>query len=118
MNEVTEVTLERTGRRPLRFRGTLVWQWGTSPDMAHLDFSGDPGRWAVLDLYFAQDQGTYVLYEQRCSNWPGERYYLATHTFTTPPEIADWLEQNYPDAVTGYCERFGIVETLRPAGAG
>lgn len=110
--EMTEITLERSGLRPLRFRGALVWRWETSPDRASPRYSGDPGRWTVLELYETA-AGSYLLYEQRCTNWTGERDHLASHQFAALPEVAGWLEQNCPGAITSFCERFEVYEDLR-----
>ncbi|MCM8749562.1 hypothetical protein NET02_10420, partial [Thermomicrobiaceae bacterium CFH 74404] len=113
MNDVMkEIILERTGRRPLTFRGREVWRWETSPDRAHPRYSGDPGRWTALVLYLVADLSQYVLYEQRLSNWTGERDHLEAHTFDTLPEIADWLEQHCPGAVSSFCDKFQFFEEL------
>jgi len=109
--EHTEITLERTGRRPLTFRGREVWRWKTAPDRADHDYSGDPGRWTVLVLY-QTDAGRFVLHEQRLTIWTGEHDRLDTHVFQTLPAIADWLEANCPGAAPAFCDQFGIAERL------
>ena len=110
--DMTQITLERSGLRPLRFRGRAVWRWETSPDRTHPHYSGEIGHWTVLVLYQVAGADRYVLHEQRLTNWDGERDHLATHQFATLEEVADWLEANAPGAVGAFCTRFNLYEEL------
>lgn len=107
-----EIVLERTGKRPLRFRGHSIWRWQSSPDRARSNFSGETGRWTVLELYLTEGAGSYVLYEARCTAWQGERDVLTTHVFQLPEQVLDWLEAHCPQAVQDFCDAFELYEDL------
>jgi hypothetical protein len=115
MEEIRDVTLERSGQRPLTFRGKLVWRHATSPDRAHPAYSGSPGRWRVLELYLTEGARNYVLYDQHLSNWSGERDHLEAVVFAATQTLEDvlrWLEANAPGAVASFCQRFSLAERL------
>lgn len=117
MSEYTKITLKRSGRRPLTFRGCELWSWRTSPDRAHPNYSGTPGRWTVLTLYQLADAATYVLHTQSLTNWTGERDVLHAYRFSTLEDVASWLERELPAAAPSFAAQFGLVEELSPAEA-
>lgn len=115
MTEVIPYVIERTGRRPLRFRGER---------MACCDSSGhDDTRWTVATVYRRPaypnhtwtdkaDTRGYVLAVSHFTRWDGETDRHEAHVVDTLGELAAEIEELPPAVADELFDQLGIVEDL------
>lgn len=86
-NETTTetTTLQRDGKAPLRFKGTLL---AKADNRSH---EGDrQNRWTELTLYKTAG-GKYVIRRTNRSQWSGESDRTQAEALATAPEVIEWL---------------------------
>ena len=66
-----QFVLENTGAKSVRFTGERLGGAASTPDTAHPDYSGEPGRWQEYDLY-RTEKGKYVCHKIFGTCWQGE----------------------------------------------
>lgn len=115
MEELRTITLERTGKRPLRFTGVAIWEWRSSPDRASVHYSGSPGRWRRITVYRTRD-GRAVVHDQHRTNWQGEQDQADAAVFASLEAVLDYLEAACPAAAPAFAREFDLVEELGDAG--
>jgi hypothetical protein len=106
MVEQKTYAIPRTGERPLRFSGELVWEGGTSLESASPDYSGAAGRAQDVKVY-RTSKGTYVVHVHHQTQWQGEHdsdeaEVLASLSDCIPylsEKIPGWLLQEFIRAV-------------------
>jgi hypothetical protein len=108
---VEKISLKRTDQRTLSFSGELLWEDETSPDSAHPNYSGSPGRWTVARLYQTA-KGKYVLQVIQYTAWQGERDIHEALVFNAPEEVVDWAEQNLPGWAEDLAEVLEVEEEV------
>lgn len=81
-------TLDRDGKPPLRFKGTLVAKADNH------SYQGDrQTRWTELKL-FKTAGGKYVINRVRRTCWSGESDRSAADALTTAAEVMEWLRED------------------------
>jgi hypothetical protein len=89
-------TVPRTGERPLRFTGELLWQGATSLERASPNYSGTTGRAKSVTVY-RTSKGQYVVHTHHITQWQGEHDSDEATVFTTLSDCVPYLSERVPD---------------------
>jgi hypothetical protein len=93
---MTEMTLKRTGLRPLYFEGELLSEADSQQSQGPCE-----SRWWSLRLYAAGER--YVLAVSYRTRWQGEHDRDRVTVSNSPDEIEKWLlDYPYMEGVSGY----------------
>lgn len=104
------ITVQRSGKRPLRFHGELVAEVGESMNNASPDYSGAPGRATNVFVYRTQ-QGKHVLAVHHRTCWQGEEDSYKGTTFDTAEDLVANLEQ-WSCAADEIADALGVFEDV------
>ena len=100
---MTEIKLNRTGKRPLVFVGREVAQ---ATSRKH-----DSTRWVKVYVYETV-RGGYVIGLARLTSWLGESSCYTTEMFTTREGVVEHLEKCAPEIAWVVANRLEVVEVL------
>ena len=91
-------TIRRTGQAPLRLRGEIIAEAGSSPDRAHPRWSGSTGRWEEVTIYRTA-KGKYVAAIKYGTLWQGETDTFDAGVFGTLAKAVEWLQYKLSNRV-------------------
>ena len=91
-----QVTLKRTGKRPLSFTGEQLASYLTSMNNAHADYSGELGIHHKAAVY-RTDTNMYVLEFVTYSAWQGSTDNYQGHASDGIENILDVIEAELPE---------------------
>jgi len=86
-----EITLDRTGDRPLKFRGELL-AWGDSQRI----FGSDSNRWHELAIYRHEDGERYILEIGYRTQWQGEAAHDDVFVCLSAAEACEIIRSTIP----------------------
>lgn len=88
--QLQTITIKRTDKRSLRFKGILLGQSASSFSYLSPDSSGRTGQRETLYLY-STSGGNYVAVKERETQWQGEHDIIEAKLCKTVDEVVDFL---------------------------
>lgn len=90
MAELKEFTVERSGKRALRFKGEVL---------AGVRSKEDHGRWQEIGIYRVGEPGSgrYVVEIVGMTNWQGEQDSHEAYICNSPEEVLEVLTESDPE---------------------
>lgn len=90
MAELKEITIERSGKRAIRFKGEVL---------AGVRSKEDCGRWQEIGIYRVGEPGSgrYVAEIVEMTNWQGEQDSHEAYICNSPEEVLEVLTEPDPD---------------------
>ena len=82
-NDIEEITINRTGQPPLRFKGEKIGKGSTWQ-------ASKCTRWTVVEIYKTSG-GKYVAEVVHRTQWEGESDRREATSKATPAEVIEWL---------------------------
>lgn len=89
------IIVRRTGERPLKFQGELVYEGGTSLNNASPSYSGATGRAEDAKLYKTA-KGSFVVAIHNITQWQGEHDTDEAYVCASKAAAIDCLRSHIP----------------------